>query len=334
MSIAQNRRYLVRKNVALVPSIYDETSGQAVDFANFSIKTSPENESKILLTEQWMLDAIKNGILPTIMGDSLDISVPIHNVDGSFSFEIFVKRANGQIKKSYLVTIPKAKDGIDGKTGAGIQIKGTVATNNLLPTNANDGDAYFSNEDNKIHIKTGQGWISFTGIQGEPGKVYIPTEDGFNAVGARVIIFRATGLPDIRITIPKGDKGDKGDTADLTSITNYQAVEEVDFKTEVENALVKNWVNLNTTTLPPYVSDPSKIFLINDSLILRPIFNKHEYAGFFSFFDTTDNTFKIETYKAIPLQNLIDVRRINLKTNLPISIASENVNIINIKEWK
>lgn len=68
--------------------------------------------------------------------------------------------------------------GPQGTAGTGIQFKGSVATSNDLPSDAADGDAYLTEDDDHLWIWNGSEWTDGGNIQGPPGAAGAAGQDG------------------------------------------------------------------------------------------------------------------------------------------------------------
>lgn len=103
--------------------------------------------------------------------------------------------------------------GPQGEPGAGLNVKGTVASESDLPTNAEQGDWYNVGTEAPyvLYLYTDGAWKSQGTLQGPTGAVFTPEVDEAGFISWT----NDGGLPNpasVSIKGPKGDKGTKGDT--------------------------------------------------------------------------------------------------------------------------
>lgn len=103
--------------------------------------------------------------------------------------------------------------GPQGEPGAGLNVKGTVASESELPTNAEQGDWYNVGTEAPyvLYLYTDGAWKSQGTLQGPTGAVFTPEVDEAGFISWT----NNGGLPNpasVSIKGPKGDKGAKGDT--------------------------------------------------------------------------------------------------------------------------
>lgn len=103
--------------------------------------------------------------------------------------------------------------GPQGEPGAGLNVKGTVASESDLPNNAEQGDWYNVGTEAPyvLYLYTDGAWKSQGTLQGPTGAVFTPEVDEAGFISWT----NNGGLPNpasVSIKGPKGDKGAKGDT--------------------------------------------------------------------------------------------------------------------------
>lgn len=77
--------------------------------------------------------------------------------------------------------------GLPGKDGTGINLKGSVETDSALPGEGNEvGDAYLVSEDGSLHIWNGESWTDAGSIQGPSGTSTRVSSTALEAGGATV----------------------------------------------------------------------------------------------------------------------------------------------------
>lgn len=146
---------------------------------------------------------------------------------------------------------PRGPKGERGEAGAALQITGTVATYEELPTHlsVNDaGKAYFVREDGKLYVWSGYEFPAdgegsqFVGPQGEPGTNGQNGTDGFSPIAT---VAQSGSGATISITDKNGTT-----TANVQGYTVDSALS--NFSTNpVENRVVTNAINAIASTIYP-----------------------------------------------------------------------------------
>lgn len=136
-------------------------------------------------------------------------SITITNIDDSTAGQHTITFSDGKTVTFY-----------DGKDGAGVAIKGTVATKAELPTTAENGDAYIvTGEGGKLFVYAGS-WpetgVEFTGPQGAPGNTpNLTFVENADKSGLDIYIDDAAEPAGTILYGTKGEKGDDGYSPDI-----------------------------------------------------------------------------------------------------------------------